>query len=676
MVDGATGWQMDMCHSHAKANGMLVKGASGTTEVKVARVISAAKETSAVVKVAKETSPEAKVTLLVKVAKAEETADMAHLQEASEEEEEAVAATAAITAAANGTTVANGTTAVVKEASGITVVKVANGTITEELKPNCVFISDKRPKGHGTSAEKEKNKENGTSAEEIKETELEVSTSAVHENGTGAKEEQTTHTAYELAQMIKELNQAIRDKENGIPVTEAKRAQMSPKVKKAASLVASLQRSLGNGEEGPPPEKNERSLNAMLEEKEPERSVPKIDERSPETGEEGPPVEKSERSRNTAQANDCLEDEERDRSRARIRATRTNPRTAARNGRKSKEKNKPLPEKRKAKKLSACKDEGDDVSTEIEDEGVDERPIEKKSKGQALEANNSSESDSEFSSKSDNSTTSEDSGVSDLSDQEDLRDLDEDVEKNEEQEKEIIVRGVKVQRARIPERASKVYSDQRVKLRPNLATRVKVKMGGHVPRAQKLMYTVTPQKDNEVRPRTGVTDHNGTRFEIVIENRSKSRKTVRKGQFLGYVEHYEHLENVKVNSAGVVRNVFEDPEVDAKTKKELNDIIERLKLESDLTEEQKNDVRNAFWEFWKVLPTSKKPYGEVKGVTHTIDTADAKPVKCNPARTSWKVREFITSTSKRCCSKMSSSRPTRNGVSRSYWPQRKMATEL
>ncbi|XP_055342339.1 uncharacterized protein LOC129590918 [Paramacrobiotus metropolitanus] len=220
-------------------------------------------------------------------------------------------------------------------------------------------------------------------------------------------------------------------------------------------------------------------------------------------------------------------------------------------------------------------------------------------------------------------------------------DLDEDDEVDEEKEKDIKVRRLKVEKARMSKDVIKVYSDQRIKLKPSNCTRVKVKMGKYAPAQNKLMFTPVPQVETEVQPLAGVTDHRGKYFEIVIANHSSKYRIVKKNQLLGYVEPYEHMENVKVN-AGTVKNVLEDPEVDETTKAELKKIIENLKLGPDLTQEQKNDVYNAFWEFWKVLPTSKKPYGDVKGVTHVIDTGDAKPVKCNPARTSWTGREFIT----------------------------------
>ncbi|XP_055344845.1 uncharacterized protein LOC129592756 [Paramacrobiotus metropolitanus] len=300
-----------------------------------------------------------------------------------------------------------------------------------------------------------------------------------------------------------------------------------------------------------------------------------------------------------------------ERSSTRIRVARSHPRVATRNRRKAKETDKPLLKNSKAKKLSDSREDESDLSSE--DEGVDERPLEKADKGQAAaQEYESSDSDSEWTSSSDNSTTSEDSGVSDLSEQEDLMDLDEDDEVDEEKEKEIKVRRLKVEKARMSKDVIKVYSDQRIKLKPSNCTRVKVKMGKYAPAQNKLMFTPVPQVEIEVQPLAGVTDHRGKYFEIVIANHSSKYRVVKKNQLLGYVEPYEHMENVKVN-AGTVKNVLEDPEVDDTTKAELTKIIGNLKLGPDLTEEQKNDVYNAFWEFWKVLPTSKKPYGDVKG---------------------------------------------------------------
>ncbi|XP_055345010.1 uncharacterized protein LOC129592891 [Paramacrobiotus metropolitanus] len=471
--------------------------------------------------------------------------------------------------------------------------------VTEELMANCIFVGPKRPKSYETVQQNEADKG------PVKEAEKEEPVEEIVEGGSNETEE-SSKSAFDIARMLtdrgemwkkfkEEVERISNEQQN--PVTEAKNGE----------------RSLDNGEECPPVELTEKPLTSPEEINELEKS-------------------KSDEERSNS--------DQSERSPTRIRVARSHPRVAARNGRKAKEGDKPLLKNSKAKKLSDSRENENDLSSE--DEGVDERPIEKVDKGQVTaQEYESSNSDSEWTSSSDNSTTSEDSRVSDLSEQEDLMDLDEDDEVDEEKEKDIKVRRLKVEKARMSKDVIKVLSDQRIKLKPSNCTRVKVKMGKYAPAQNKLMFTPVPQVETEVQPLAGVTDHRGKYFEIVIANHSSKYRIVKKNQLLGYVEPYEHMENVKVN-AGTVKNMLDDPEVDDTTKAELKKIIENLKLGPDLTQEQKNDVYNAFWEFWKVLPTSKKPYGDVKGVTHVIDTGDAKPVKCNPARTSWTGREFIT----------------------------------
>ncbi|XP_055345118.1 uncharacterized protein LOC129592977 [Paramacrobiotus metropolitanus] len=471
--------------------------------------------------------------------------------------------------------------------------------ITEELMANCVFVGPKRPKGYET-VQKDKADE-----ESAKEADKEKLPTEAAEQESSATEERSPN-AFEMAQMLtdrgamwKKFQEEVERLSNGlqIPVPEAKNEE----------------RSLDNGEECLPVGQTKRSLMSLEE----------IDE-----------LEGSKQNEERSNLDETK------RSSAKIRVARSHPRIAARYGKKTKETGKPLLKNLKAKKLSDLQENESDLSSG--DEGVDERPLERLDKGQVTaQEGRSSDSDSEWTSSSDNSTTSEDSGVNDLSEQEDLLDLDEDDEVDEEKEQDIKVRRVKIQRTRLDKGVIRVYSDQQIKLKPSICTRVKIKMGRYAPASTKLMFTPVLQAETEVQPLAGVTEHRGKFFELVIANHSSKRLTVKKNQLLGYVVPYEHMESVKVNT-GTVKNVLDDPEVDDITKAELTKIIGNLKLGPDLTEEQKNDVYNAFWEFWKVLPTSKKPYGDVKGITHVIDTGDARPVKCNPARTSWTGREFIT----------------------------------
>ncbi|XP_055328753.1 uncharacterized abhydrolase domain-containing protein DDB_G0269086-like [Paramacrobiotus metropolitanus] len=82
-----------------------------------------------------------------------------------------------------------------------------------------------------------------------------------------------------------------------------------------------------------------------------------------------------------------------------------------------------------------------------------------------------------------------DSGVNDLSEQEDMLDLDEDDKVDEEKEQDIKVRRVKIQRTGLDKDVIRVYSDQRIKLKLSICTRVKVKMGRYAPASTKLMFT-------------------------------------------------------------------------------------------------------------------------------------------------------------------------------------------
>ncbi|XP_055349914.1 uncharacterized protein LOC129596579 [Paramacrobiotus metropolitanus] len=141
-----------------------------------------------------------------------------------------------------------------------------------------------------------------------------------------------------------------------------------------------------------------------------------------------------------------------------------------------------------------------------------------------------------------------------------------------------------------------------------------------------------------IEMKDGPTPHDGKKFTILVANHTNKDITIRKGTPMGRVEPYEHMTVDQKARVRLTQEGDEDPATVEEQKKAINS----MKLGENVTDEQRQVLRDIAWEYRLVFPTSKRPYGDVKGVTHVIDVQGAKPIKLNPTRTSWKGREFIS----------------------------------
>ncbi|XP_055343914.1 uncharacterized protein LOC129591981 [Paramacrobiotus metropolitanus] len=143
---------------------------------------------------------------------------------------------------------------------------------------------------------------------------------------------------------------------------------------------------------------------------------------------------------------------------------------------------------------------------------------------------------------------------------------------------------------------STVYNPwkRKVQLLPRAIVEVTVTLNIEVDPAKNkyLMYLGSEEALAEgIEMKDGPTPHDGKKFTILVANHTNKDITIRKGTPMGRVEPYEHMTDDR-------------------------------KARTDLPK--------------------KRPYGNVKGVTHVIDVQGAKPIKMNPTRTSWKGRQFIS----------------------------------